>query len=201
MNAKETSEYIIKRFGVRADRTPTTISCTRECLPALFKDLGYKIGAEIGVRKGYFSESLCVGNPQGWLYSIDPWVVHDSYKEYSQQKELDRVYHKAINRLSKYSNCKIVRKFSIDAAADFHNESLDYVYIDANHDYQPALDDLKSWVPKVRVGGIVSGHDYGRDDDSGIRVKEAVDEYVRTHGVSGLFVTSERSSSFLWVKD
>ena len=42
----------------------------------------------------------------------------------------------------------------------FQNESLDFIYIDARHDYKAVWDDLEAWFPKLRKGGLFSGHDY-----------------------------------------
>jgi hypothetical protein len=49
---------------------------------------------------------------------------------------------------------------SKEASKLFNDESLDFVYIDANHTYEAVKEDLKCWYDKVRVGGVVMGHDY-----------------------------------------
>jgi len=49
---------------------------------------------------------------------------------------------------------------SVDAANLIDDESLDFVFIDANHSYESVAEDIKAWFPKVRKGGIISGHDY-----------------------------------------
>ena len=49
---------------------------------------------------------------------------------------------------------------SQDMAKKFPEDSLDFLYIDARHDYDYVLADLKSWVPKVHQGGIIAGHDW-----------------------------------------
>ena len=48
----------------------------------------------------------------------------------------------------------------MEAAEDFKDESLDFVYIDANHEFRYIAEDLAEWTKKVRKGGIVAGHDY-----------------------------------------
>jgi predicted O-methyltransferase YrrM len=40
------------------------------------------------------------------------------------------------------------------------DNSLDFVYIDANHMKSQVVRDIQCWYPKVRRGGLVSGHDY-----------------------------------------
>ncbi len=54
----------------------------------------------------------------------------------------------------------------------FKDESLDFVFIDADHSYEGVLEDIKLWHPKVKRGGTFAGHDY---DWTG--VKAAVTEY------------------------
>jgi hypothetical protein len=35
------------------------------------------------------------------------------------------------------------------------------VYIDANHTHEEVKKDIQAWLPKIKKGGIISGHDYG----------------------------------------
>jgi predicted O-methyltransferase YrrM len=77
---------------------------------------------------------------------------------------------------SQYPDRIIKHKMSsLEAAQLFKDGSLDAVYIDADHSYPSAREDILTWKPKVRPGGILSGHDYGRCH---IGVKLAVDEIL-----------------------
>jgi hypothetical protein len=82
------------------------------------------------------------------------------------------------------------------AAADrFKWGELDFVYIDANHEYEHVLEDVRAWAPKVRAGGIVSGHDYAGD------VEKAVLEHCRQAGIPVLFVwRNDRSASWSFIQ-
>jgi hypothetical protein len=132
--------------------------CQRSDLPQFFVDMGYKIGVEIGVENGFFSEELSrVGLK---IYSIDPWIHCPNWRYQRTQEAMEKIYQNAVRRLSKYENNTIIRKYSMDAVADFANESLDFVYIDGNHEFRYVAEDLYEWEKKVRIGGIVSGHDY-----------------------------------------
>src|SRR2546430_464414 len=108
-----------------------------------FKDLGFKKGAEIGVANGYFSSYLCNLIPDLYLLCVDDWA-NDRFAP---------TYNKAMRVLNGL-NVKIIRKESMEAAADIPDESLDFVYIDANHAYHYVKQDIREWTKKVRKGGI-----------------------------------------------
>lgn len=60
---------------------------------------------------------------------------------------------------------------SVDTAEEFKDESLDFVFIDAAHDYENVCADIRAWLPKVKVGGVLAGHDWQHEP-----VRKAVDE-------------------------
>ena len=132
--------------------------CSRDDLPQFCVDMGYKVGAEIGVDKGHFSEKFCqVGLT---LYAIDPWRIYKDFRAARGQRRFDKQYEEAKSYLAGYPNCIVIRKTSMEAVADFADGSLDFVYIDANHEFRYIAEDLVEWTKKVRRGGIVAGHDY-----------------------------------------
>jgi hypothetical protein len=63
---------------------------------------------------------------------------------------------------------------SVKASTLYNNKSLDFVFIDANHVYESTKEDILSWLPKIKDGGIIGGHDYHFKDLPG--VTQAVDE-------------------------
>lgn len=73
-----------------------------------------------------------------------------------------------------------IRMLSIEASKLYEDESLDFVYIDGSHDYESVKEDILAWIPKVKIGGVIAGHDY---DHAG--VKQAVDELFTLFGVQG----------------
>tara|TARA_R110000868_G_scaffold18657_3_gene81656 strand:+ start:138 stop:2372 length:2235 start_codon:yes stop_codon:yes gene_type:complete len=68
---------------------------------------------------------------------------------------------------------------SAESAADFADGSLDFIFIDAAHDYDSVVKDLATWWPKLKPGGIFAGHDYPWHE-----VKKAVDEHAAENGYS-----------------
>jgi predicted O-methyltransferase YrrM len=53
-----------------------------------------------------------------------------------------------------------IRLESTTAASLYEDSSLDFVFIDATHEEADVNRDLDAWLPKVKSGGIISGHDY-----------------------------------------
>ncbi len=94
-------------------------------------------------------------------------------------------------RLKRFGDRTLLRReFSIDAANSFEDGSLDFVYIDANHQYKGITEDLKVWWAKVKIGGLMSGHDYVQRPPD-FEVKRAVDEFIAANGITGLSLTEE----------
>jgi hypothetical protein len=149
----------------------------------------YGLGAEIGVEQGIFSEIICQTAGVKKLYAIDAWKAYTGYRDHTRQKKLDRFYQTSKKRLKPY-NCELIRKFSTHAALDFVDEALDFVYIDANHDYQHAYEDLCVWSNKIKKGGIISGHDYIRrkGQKQFYAVVQAVNDFVKANQIEELFV-------------
>jgi len=147
----------------------------RSHLVKLYHDLGYRVGAEIGAGGGVFSEMICQTIPGVKLYAIDAWVPYDGYVDFQNEAYLEDDYKRTVEKLKPF-DATIIRKFSMDAVKQFEDGSLDFVYIDANHEAPYVEDDIRAWSKKVRPGGMVSGHDYANMHQA---VIEAVDKYAQ----------------------
>ena len=184
-----------------APSKPIQVRASRFDLAPMFASSGFTRGAEIGVWKGAFSEALCKANPGLRLLCVDPWASYEAWRDPKNVKEqMAAAEREARIRLAPYG-CEIVKAFSVDAARAVPDGSLDFVYIDANHGKEAVLQDLEAWAPKIRSGGLVSGHDYHRGDKhKHLHVIEAVNEYVATHDICPLYVlTGDKTHSFAWV--
>lgn len=179
----------------------------RDDLAKLFAALGYQVGAEIGVLRGDYSETLCKANPTVKHYCIDPYL---RYLNHFSQDELNDAEQEAMLKLQSY-NAHFIKEPSIVAADRFEDKSLDYVYIDGNHEFPYVVEDLTSWVKKVRPGGIISGHDYYISTwrKSVLHVVYAVDGWAKSYKINPWFVLgtmrdvkkdwSKRYRSWFWV--
>ena len=147
--------------------------------------------AEIGSWRGDFAAAILSSRCPRQLYLVDPWQYRPE-GEYEQawyggsrhdgQEEMDAVYESVIDRFRSEiegGQVLIQRARSVDAAASFSDESLDWVYIDGDHTYEAVKRDLDAYYRTVKSGGFLAGDDYGRTGGwFGDGVTRAVDEFA-----------------------
>jgi SAM-dependent methyltransferase len=194
-------------------RLPIEIpKATRNDLPLLFNALGFTKGVEIGTWKGEYAETLCKLAPSVDLTCVDPWKAYAGYFDFTglEQVQYDNVYKRTAKRLSKY-NARLLRKTSGEALADFADASLDFVYIDGNHELSYVVFDLVNWARKVKPGGIIAGHDYLRltNNYGHTHVVEAVQAVADSYHIHPVFLLGLRAKeegiprdcqrSFFWI--
>lgn len=170
--------------------------CSRDDLPQLFLDLGFKKGAEIGVYKAEYSQKIAEKGLE--FYAIDPWLIYEYFENPRGQKRMDFLYEHSKRVLSPYPNATIIRKTSMEAVKDFKDKSLDFVYIDANHEFKYIAEDLAEWSKKVRSGGIVSGHDYfylkSGSGKEHWHVAYVLNAYLKAFGIKNFFVLGSKNA-------
>ncbi len=192
-----TLDYIVNKWQLNPNqRSPIEIPNTnRDDLASLFAELGFTKGAEIGVERGLYSQVLLASNPSLFLYSVDAWTAYHGYRDHVTQSTMNRLYEDAVENLAKYKDRNVlIKAFSVDAAKDIPDESLDFVYIDGNHEYVQTVNDIAAWERKVRMGGIVAGHDYIRRKTNGylMHVIPAVNGYIESYQIKPLFVLGRK---------
>lgn len=141
-------------------------------------------GAEIGVFAGEMS-SVLLRRTDLTLLMVDSWAgdgadyIGDSGDFHAglSQEQQNKCYATARSKTSfAGSRAVIIRKPSVVAARDVEPASLDFVFIDADHSYEGCRADIKAWLPKLKPGGLLSGHDYENPAFSKFGVERAVHE-------------------------
>lgn len=200
-------KYIAKKYKVDLKQpNPIALPIGRmRDMPKLFNELGFKVGAEVGVFEGTLTQALLKRIPGLKLYGIDLWENYKGYERDLASQFLVNAYEKAVENTKGY-DCILIKGWSNEVVKQFEDESLDFVYIDGNHKFEYTVEDIALWSPKVRKGGIIAGHDYrdwshtSRWDN--MQVKEAVDAWVKVNKISPLFITSNNSSnSWIYIKN
>jgi len=134
-------------------------------LQSKIEENNYSIGVEVGVQAGKTFKHLIEKSPELILYGVDGWFsdknirleekplegTEPSSNYHSLKKWIDehRVSHRAF----------LVRSYTHTCLDMFEDESLDFVFIDADHSYEGVKKDTLNWSKKVKSGGLVSGHD------------------------------------------
>ncbi len=159
----------------------------RRNIPTLLINIGAEIICEVGVREGIHLQGLLVPCVKQAV-AVDIWKdtgIISQNDENLSQDVLDAQYKHVLNMAYKDLRINIVKDFSINAAKQFPDNYFDFVYLDADHTEESVYQDLCAWWPKVRSGGILSGHDYSV---ATIHVKfgviEAISRFMKQNTVS-----------------
>lgn len=149
---------------------------SREHFCGLINERDYRSVVEVGVRYGNYACIILDNCPKVNLVAIDTWEPNP------ENFDPDGSYASCKHAFLKYGDrARMVKAYSPGIAGVFEDGSLDFVYIDALHDYESVLADIKAWWPKVRVGGILAGHDFSHDWPGVMRaVKEVFDDFYLT---------------------
>jgi hypothetical protein len=159
----------------------------RQELPAL------RSGVEVGVAFGSMSIWLLRLIPELSMIAVDPFAPYDPSDGMTELMENhgDDLHEFVCSRLSSEfpDRSRVLRLHSTEAAALIADGSQDFVFIDADHRYEAVRDDLAAWLPKVRGGGLICGHDYSNGFPG---VNRAVSEklqgrVVHVHGPSTIW--------------
>ena len=127
---------------------------------------GWRRGAELGVFTGRFTQYLCTVIPDCTMIAVDLWKEQPDNTGAGSETYVGYDHELALKNFTFICNTffptrvAIVRMDTVEAAQHVPDGNLDFVFIDANHSYEGALADINAWTPKVRKGGLISGHDY-----------------------------------------
>jgi hypothetical protein len=129
-------------------------------------------GVEVGVWRGIMSRILFDERPQLSLLLVDPWRTGEPGTPWMDsgsvcpkraQGEFDRAYRRA-RETTEFAAARrsIMRLPSAEAASRAAEQGMrfDFVFIDGDHSYEGCLTDIRAWLPLVKPGGWIGGHDW-----------------------------------------
>jgi hypothetical protein len=135
---------------------------------------------EVGSWKGKSSAFMCVeimnSEKQIKFDCVDTWEGSVEHKNNSELPNLYQIFKENMKPFEGYYND--LKMKSMEAVKLYEDESLDFVFIDASHEYEDVKDDISHWLPKVKKGGIIAGHDYGFPE-----IKKAVNEILGSDSI------------------
>jgi len=133
-------------------------------LKGFYDEYKPRVVCEVGVQKGFFSKLIleCIPSIEK-LYLIDIWERQSNYNDRANVNNdiQESYYQETLHNIHPWKDkVTILRGRSSIMCHEIPNDSLDWVFIDARHDYLGCKEDIECYYPKVKRGGIVSGHDY-----------------------------------------
>jgi hypothetical protein len=183
--------------GVFSDRRSTlgklwNIRCKIGRRRALAIAPRHGICAEIGVWKGDFSQRVLETVLPKELHLVDPWVFMPSLPTRwyggavaKNQADMDAIMQAVMDRFAAHPEVVITRQASPAAAARFSDRYFDWIYVDGDHSYDPVLNDLEAWHPKVKPHGFICLDDYEFRDEHGQKsVQAAIDSFLKQTAVA-----------------
>jgi predicted O-methyltransferase YrrM len=141
-----------------------------------------EVGSWKGMSSAYMAVEIINSGKKIKFDCIDIWEYDksDIPKDYYEDatEDLYSVFCKNIEPVKDIITP--IKELSSKAAERYKDNSIDFIFIDAAHDYENVKKDINAWFPKLKKGGIIAGHDYWFDG-----VKSAVNEYFIAGGVIG----------------
>jgi predicted O-methyltransferase YrrM len=132
-----------------------------EVLAGLCQQASARTFIEVGCKDGQTTGFLLENLPELHVTAIDPWApvanADEDYKDWDYA-QIESDFWRNVGKHE--DRCRMLRMESVKAARFYDQGAYDVVFIDAGHDYENALADIKAWWPLVREGGYLCGHDY-----------------------------------------
>lgn len=139
---------------------------------------------EVGVKSGGLTAKLALLLPDSHIWAVDPWCFYpdwpswDNAKHLRHEQQFDSVQRRYPKQIIK------MKLPSLRAAAVLPDGGLDLVFLDGDHSYDAVKADIEAWLPKVRRGGVLAGHDYNNTAKYGDYFK-GVDKAVNERWPAG----------------
>lgn len=141
---------------------------TRAELGKLLSSEELTVGVELGVQQGLFAmETLKTWHTCKRYYLVDLWAPQAHYKDHANvgtEAQEDAMRKARLNLAPWSAKLSWVRNSTVDASKII-NSQVDYVYVDARHDYCGVTEDIQTWWKLLKPGGIMAGHDFEDVDD------------------------------------
>ena len=131
---------------------------------------------EVGVWKGmsasYMAVEIINSGKNIKFDCIDTWEFPPNQNDIPESM-YDGLYETFLKNIEPVKHIiNPIKGTSWESASLYKDKSLDFVFIDAAHDYESVKKDITAWLPKIKDSGIIAGHDYAWCKD----VENAVNE-------------------------
>jgi hypothetical protein len=138
-----------------------------------------EIGSWKGKSAAYTCEKIINSKKKIHLDCIDTWEGSVEHKEFPNLHRLYDIFIRNMKPFEKYYTP--IRMSSMEAVKLYEDESLDFIFIDASHEYEDVKYDINYWFPKLKKGCVISGDDYNNPGFPG--VAKAVNEFFSNNNI------------------
>jgi hypothetical protein len=159
------------------------------------------IVAEVGVERGTNADDMASNMPNlGKLFLIDDYMPYTDYLGGFCPPEIQaQVYEWMFKRIFRHlDKIVLVTRSSAFAVTLFPDEFFDFVYIDGNHNYESVKQDMGLWLPKVKKGGLMGGHDFDTRNITRQDVAEAVKDFSKENNLEYMVFPFEQLQYSDW---
>jgi hypothetical protein len=119
-----------------------------------------EVGSWKGKSSAFMAVEIANSNKSISFTCVDTWMGSVEHQEINKE-ELSSLYDTFTTNMKPLENYYTpMRAPSLEAVTRFPDESLDFIFIDASHEYQDVLADIQAWWPKLKPGGILAGDDF-----------------------------------------
>lgn len=133
-----------------------------------------EVGSWMGCSASFMAVEIVNSNKNIKFDCVDTWCGSKEHGEMDIIKD-ELLYQTFLKNIEPVKHVITpIRLTSLDAAKKYQDKSLDFVFIDASHEYDDVKNDIEAWYPKVKNNGILAGHDYPSWDG----VTRAVNEWL-----------------------
>jgi beta-1,4-mannosyl-glycoprotein beta-1,4-N-acetylglucosaminyltransferase len=149
-----------------------------------------EIGSWLGCSTSYMAVEIINSGKDIKFDCIDPWNGSDGGNESLYSDDLKKLRDKNTTLYDEFTrNIELVKdyvnpikSYSYECVNNYENNSIDFLFIDGSHEYEPVKRDLEEWYCKVKDNGIIAGHDFMFIDCPG--VYNAVNDFFGKENVS-----------------
>jgi predicted O-methyltransferase YrrM len=155
-----------------------------------------EVGSWMGRSSTYVASLIRESGKNIKFYCVDTWEGSEEHVDLikslgEQGATLYEVFQNNISECGVKDYITPIKLESIEAAKVFADESIDFIHIDAAHDYDNVLADIKAWYSKIKPGGLITGDDYGWDG-----VYRAVNDYFGVENIT--YYDHDNKNGNLW---
>jgi predicted O-methyltransferase YrrM len=137
------------------------------------KSILIEVGVAYGKSINYLASKCKENGIAPKIYAVDLFLGTKGERKGTYANDMFEQFVHNVHACKNNDLIETIIKDSSEAASDFKNGSIDFVFIDAAHDYESVKKDLIAWLPKVKKTGMIAGHDI---DAAG--VYKAVEEVI-----------------------